>query len=100
MIVDNLNVLHAGRRPTKADAIPVVHADAVLAFPAAFECLKAIARWDAKVAETASDLELAQLSSCDGLDASETPDSLAVGKGFGIGAPERQDHWVYSNVTR
>jgi len=43
----------AGGSPTKADAILFVHPDAVLAVAAAFERLEAIARWNAKVANTA-----------------------------------------------
>jgi hypothetical protein len=100
MVVDNFDLLHTSRRPTKTDAVLVVHADAVLTFPAAFECLKAITRWDAQVAETAGDLELTQLASRDRFYAPETLNALAVGKGFRIGATERQYHRTYSNVTR
>ncbi len=100
MIIDNLDVLHTGNRPTKADAILFVHTDAVLAFPAAFECLEGIARWDAKIAETTDDLKLTQLPSRDRLDAPEPPNSLAVGEGFGVGATECQNHRVCSNAKR
>jgi len=100
MIVDNFDVLHAGRAPTKADTILFVHPDAVLAFPATFERLEPIARWDPKVAKTAGDLKLTQLSSRGRLDAPETPNSFAGGEGFSIRTAERQNHRAHNNAKR
>ena len=100
MVINDFDILCARCGPTKANAILLVYANAVLTFPAALECFEAIARRDAKVVETSGDLELTQLSPRYRLDASEPPNSLAVGQGFRVGAAERQNHWRHSNVVR
>jgi hypothetical protein len=43
VVVDNLYFFGARVRPHKADPVLIVDADAVLAFPVAFECFQAVA---------------------------------------------------------
>jgi hypothetical protein len=89
VIVDDLYVPCTGRSPAKADAELVVHTNAVLSGPFAFERLEAVPRGDTKVADGARDLELPQLAPRDRLDVSKAPNSLTVGERLRVGASKR-----------
>ena len=54
MIVDDLDVRGAGRRPAKADAELVVDANAVLASAISLEGFEPIPRWHAHIVITSS----------------------------------------------
>ena len=69
MIVKDLDVFSARRRPAEAHAKLVVHADAVLAGTLPFESFEPVSRWHAQVVEASRDLQLPQLTSRDCLDA-------------------------------
>ncbi len=62
MVVHDLDGLRAGRGPSKAQAILVVDANAVLTGAAPLECLETIARRDAQVVESTSDHQLSQFA--------------------------------------
>jgi hypothetical protein len=60
--------------------------------PIALELFKTIAGRNTKVFNLVSDLQLAKLASSDRLHVRESRYSLAIGEGFGVGAPERRNH--------
>ena len=66
MIINDLNIGRASRRPAKADTQLVIDADAVLAGSVAMQQFQPIARWHAKVLQPAGDLQLPKLAPGDG----------------------------------
>jgi hypothetical protein len=92
MVVNDLDVLGARGRPTKANAPLIVDANAVLPVPVAFESLQPIAGRDAQILEATGDFQLSQLAACDRGNAFESPDSISAGEGLRVGAPKRSNH--------
>lgn len=91
-MVDDLNVVGPVRLPDKADAVPVIDANAVLSFPAALQPLKVIAGRDAQIVERFRGLELIELAESDGRERCE-PATPAREEQIGrLGIPEADDH--------
>lgn len=92
MIIDDLHVRSTRSRPAEADAILIVHPDAVLARPVTLERFKPVSGRHAKVVQTSGDLQLPELSTRDVLNAVKPPDAPSCRQGFRIGIAERNDH--------
>jgi hypothetical protein len=88
MIVDDLNVFGARRRPPEAHPELIVHANAVLAGPFPLERLEAIAGRNPQIAQPPGDLQLPELSPRDRFDAREAPDSMSIRERLGVGILE------------
>jgi hypothetical protein len=97
VIVHNLDVFSAGRRPTKADAILIIHSNTVLTRTCSFQRLKAVARWDSQVIETARDLELTEFPASDRLDLFKSFDTTARGERCRVRVSEGQDHQIVTH---
>ena len=98
VVVHDFHILRTRGRPAEADVELIVDADTVLPGSIAFERFEPVARWDPQVIQTASDLQLSQFASGDGLDAHESLDALTAGERLRVAAPERDDHG--ETVTR
>jgi hypothetical protein len=92
MVVRNLDIFCARRRPAEADAVSVVHPDAVPARTVTSERLESVARWHAQVIKHTDDLKLSELSSGDRLDVDEALHPMSVSEALGIRVLERHDH--------
>jgi hypothetical protein len=92
MVVRDLDVFSARGRPTEADTVLVVDADAVLTGAVTLEGLESVARRHTKVVAPPRDLQLSKLASCDGLDDNEPLDSPPMREALGVGVPERHNH--------
>jgi hypothetical protein len=92
MAVDDLDVCRTAHRTAKAHAVPVVHADTVLADAVALERFEPVSRRHAQIVETPRDLQLPQLASRYRLDAREARDPSAARQRRGVGAAKRHDH--------
>lgn len=88
MVVYDLDAFGARVRPAKADAILIVHSNAVLARAVTLEDLQSIARRYSKIFKRSRDLQLPKLASCNRLDADEPSDSSAVGERLSVGILE------------
>ena len=64
------------------------------------EHLQAVTRRHPKVGQSASDLQLAKLSSGHLFNRLESPNALTGGEGLGVAAAERDDHRGNSNAAR
>src|SRR5687768_4841928 len=62
VIVAEYHVIGVAFRPTKAQSPLFVHANAVLSFSIAAQCLQPIARWDAQKVETGGAVDQVELS--------------------------------------
>jgi len=62
VIVQDLDVFRSGHCPAEADAVLIVHADAVLPGAVANESLQPVARRYAQVFKATGDLQLAELA--------------------------------------
>ena len=92
MVIHDLDVFCARSRPAEADAILVVHSDAVLARTVTPERLKSVARWHAQVIKHAGDFELSELSSGDRFDVDEALHPMSVSEALSARVLERNDH--------
>ena len=98
MVVDYLDIFRSGSCPPEADAVLIIHSDAVLALPISTQRFQPVSRRDPQVLKGHRDLELPQLPARNLLYADELPDTLAARKRLSIGALERNDHGTI--VTR
>jgi hypothetical protein len=80
VVVHDLDLARARRRPAEADPELVVDADAVLAGSSPFQGFEPVARRDTQIVEPRRDLELAELASRHRLHAGESPEALAMGQ--------------------
>jgi hypothetical protein len=93
MIVDDLDVLRARGRPTKADAELIIHANAVLPSTIAPQRFQTIARRHAKVPKLCRDLQLSQLASGNRLNVRKSLNPPPFRQSRCLGTPERKDHY-------
>jgi hypothetical protein len=84
VVVHDLDILRTGSRPAEADAILVIHPDAVLAHAIAPERFEAVARRHTEVVEHGRNLALPELSSRNRLDVDETLHPNSTGESFGV----------------
>jgi hypothetical protein len=88
VVVYDLDAFGARARPAKADAVLIVHSDAVLAGAVTLEGLKSITRRYPKIFKRSRDFQLTKLASGDRLDADEPNDSSAAGERLSVGILE------------
>jgi hypothetical protein len=92
MIVNDLNIFSATRRPTEANPELVVDANAVLAVTVSAQCFQAIAWGHTKIIQAISLIQLLQFSPCDRLDVDESPNPVSIEQRLGVRTIERLDH--------
>jgi hypothetical protein len=101
VVVDDLDVCGAFRRPNEAQAELVVDPNTMLSGPSALQGLKPVAGWDSKIFESVGPIQLLELAARDDLDVSESLYTNAVEEPFSIGALERLDRHVENiNASR
>jgi len=81
MVIDNLNVFWAGRRPFETDSELVIDPNAVLSYPIASECLQSNAGWNAQIVQLLGGIDLIELAS------SNAPQTLRTSLSRRPGAP-------------
>ena len=62
MVIDNLDIKSMSILPSETDPIPIVDADAILAYPISLQRLEAIRWWRSKVAQLIRAVDLNQPS--------------------------------------
>lgn len=92
VVIDNLDVGRTCRCPAEANAILVVHANAVLAGAVPFERLQPIARRYSQVGQVRRDLQLSQLAPRNRLNAVEAANAPSGRQRFRAGIAEGDDH--------
>ena len=92
MIIHDLDVLRARRRPAEAYPELVVHTNAILAGTLTLERFQSIPWWDSQIFKPPGDLKLAKLPPSNSLDLVEPPDAFPTRESLRIGTPERQKH--------
>jgi hypothetical protein len=92
VVVHDLDVVGAVRRPPEADPPLVVDPDAVLPVAVTPQRFEAVARRDAQGRQYGGGVDLQQLASRDPLDVPEPADGPALEQGLGVGAGEGADH--------
>lgn len=101
MAVDDFHIFRAGSRPAKTDAELIVHTDAVLTGPAAFQGFKAVAGRNAEVVDPACDLQLPQLAPRYVFNLLRALNPAAAGEGLGVSIlegirpPKNSNAWRY-----
>ena len=76
MIIGDLNILRALRRPHKAHAESIVYSDAVLPGPLTLQRFQPIARRNAQIFQRLGAIEHSQFAHCHSFNAHKTPDAL------------------------
>jgi len=84
VVIGQLDIADVTIHPAEADAILIGHANTVLSSPAAFQCLKAIARWNAQVIERARPVEQPQTPERDSGNTRPPPRGLPVKQLFSV----------------
>src|SRR5262249_3579022 len=79
-------------RPSKAQTKLIVYPNAVLSRPVAFERFQSIRGWYWQVFQPASDFQLSYLASPPRRDVHKPRDTVTLGQGPRVRAPERLDH--------
>ena len=93
MVIHNFNLIRITIFPIKAEAIPVINANAVSTFPIAPEALKAVAGWNSEIAQgpcSIQDLQL--LESRSSQICGNTPAALLAPQPPGFAVPKTLDH--------
>ena len=88
MVVNDRNAFRAILAPAKTYSPLAVDANAVLAFPIAFQRFKPIRRWRQQVPQLRRIIQHLQFTCRDDIDIGEAPDALAVVKRLRIAASE------------
>ena len=93
MVVDDLNIRRPAFRPTEANAPLLVHSNAVLPFPVAFECLEPIAWRYTQIIEFCHRVYHHQLAMHDLLEILwQPPGYMPLINLFGFGIGETLNH--------
>lgn len=62
MVVYDLNLIRFALNPGEANAVPIIDANAALAFPVTFESLQLVAGWYSQLFQGIDGIELVELS--------------------------------------
>ena len=92
MIIHDLDVVRVSLVPDKADAPPVVDAEAVLPGMIALQSLEPIARRRSEIAQLRCAVQLAQYAPGDSFDGAKALAAQALMKALGLLAAKRLDH--------
>jgi len=68
MVIEDFNIKSVPMLPSKADAPPIVDADAVLSPAPPFESLKSVGRWDSQIPESLGLVQHPELPKGDALE--------------------------------
>jgi hypothetical protein len=88
VVVNKFNVFGAAVRPSKAEPILIIDANAVLSGPITAQRLQAVTGRNPEVVELVGDLELPQLAASHSLEGLKARDRPTAGEGSGVGTSE------------
>lgn len=92
MVVNDLDVFRAGRRPAKTQAELIVHTDAVLACTVALQALKPVTRRRAQELQGLRRIQLRQFARRDFGDSRKPLALTGLEQRLRVGAAEAPDH--------
>jgi hypothetical protein len=95
MVIDDFNVIGIPVLPSKADAPPIIDADAVLSHAFPFKRFESIGRWNSQIPESLSLAQHPEFPESDALDVSgEPPRRGPVEQRLRVSRLKRSDHTV------
>jgi hypothetical protein len=100
VVVNKFNVFGAAVRPSKAEPILIIDANAVLSGPITAQRLQAVTGRNPEVVELVGDLELPQLAASHSLEGLKARDRPTAGEGSGVGASEKHSSATQNDRNR
>lgn len=100
MIINDFDIFSAGIGPSETHPELVIDPDAVLSFSVTFKSFQMISGRDTKVLQSSGNFQLPKLAPGHSGKISKPLYRIALGKSFGIRAPEGLDHGRNSNAMR